>query len=403
MGNLFRSEILKGVVMLIAIFFVFSNGSAFARLITVTGNAPIINGNIAAAEEEATNDALRRAVEQEAGVLLQSFTQMQNLEVVRDDIFSNARGFITNYKPLFKTTSSDGITYHVTVEADVNTLNMQNRIKSQESGFVIHQEQMENKNIIILGIKQFGSDITWASKVFELTVNMAKDKLTQAQFIVLDEGSIENYKAVAENLKNVNWSKAALYELGEKARADWMLVIGMDALPFKVDKSNLFDRVEVSIRMELLDINLKNVITTKYDKGEQTLSNSRPRMSDWQEAAVDAGRKVAELEITDIVNFLMDGSRTSNPGEPHRYIIEFERFQDEHVNEILTDMQQIPGYASFKIQKQGPRFTAVQYFYTGRSFTLQTALKKILSDYGYNNPRINIGGNKIHFENKNRF
>lgn len=403
MGNLFRSGMLTGVVMLIAICFVFSNGKAFARLIIVTGNAPVINGNVAAAEEEATNDALRRAVEQEAGVLLQSFTQMQNLEIVRDDIFSNARGFITNYKPLFKTTSSDGVTYHVTVEADVNTLNMQNRIKSQESAFVIRQEQMENKNIIVLGIKQFGSDITWATKVFELTVNMAKDKLTQAQFIVLDEGSIENYRAVAENLKKVNWSKAALYEFGEKARADWMLVIGMDAISFKSDKSNPFDRVEVSTRMELLDVNLKNVITAKYEKGVHALSTSRPRVSDWQEAAVDAGRNVAELEITDIINFLMDGSRPFQPTEPHRYIIEFERFQDSHVNEILTDMQNIPGYASFKIQKQGARFTAVQYFYKGRSFDLQTELKDILSSYGYDKPRVTIGGNKIHFENKNRF
>lgn len=403
MKNLYRNRVLNVAVMLIAICSIFSHPNAFAKLVVVTGNAPIFNDNMAVAEKEAINDALRRAVEQESGVLLQSFSQMQGLDVIQDDIILNARGYIVNYDVRFKTTSKNGETYHVMVEVDVNTLNMQNRIKSQESSFVIRQNQMENKNIIVLGIKQFSSDVTWATKVFELTVNMAKDKLTQAQFIVLDEGSIENYKAVAENLKNTNWSKAALYELGEKARADWMLLIGMDALPFKADKSNPFNRVEVSTRMELLDINLKNVITTKYEKGEQTLNTNKPGMSDWQEAAVDAGRNVAELEITDIVNFLIDEARPFQPTEPARYIVEFERFQDSHVDAILSDMQQIQGYSSLKIQKQDSRSTAIQYFYTGQSFTLQTAIKEILKNYSYKNPRVEISGNKINFENKIRY
>lgn len=274
---------------------------------------------------------------------------------------------------------------------------------TQQKEYPISPAQIKEKSIIVLGIKQFGSDISMATKVCELTEQMTENRLTQAGFIVLDEGGMANYRAVAENPGNINWSKAALYEIGEKAGADLMIIVSMDARNLISDRSHPYNRVEVSVRMELLDINLRSVITTKYEKGEKTVNTPGPRLSDWQEAAVEAARDATDREITDIINLLMDGPGDAMSVESHLYTIEFERFQDIHVDAILSEMRRIPGFTSLRIKRQRSRLTVVQYFYSGQSFSLQTAIKAILSSYGYRNPRVEISGNMISYKNTTRF
>jgi hypothetical protein len=375
---------------------------ALAKWVTVIGRAPL-SGDNSAAEQEAINDALRKAVEQVAGTLLQSSTKIRNAEVVRDEIVANARGYVSRHKILSSGPASDGRTYIVTLEADVNSQNLRSRIRHQEQAFSIRQKQMENKNVIVLGIKQFKADFAWATKPFELTVQMVKEKLSQSQFIVLDEGAIENFKGVAAHLKSGAWRKPALYDMAKAANADWMVVVAMDAILKRADADNAFNQVEVTMRMELIDVNGKNVLTAKYEKAFKNLNTTNPRYTDWLEAASDAAREAAENEITDVVNTLMAYSRHFAPTEPQRYIVRFERFQDQHVDSILHDLKAMSGVSSSRVQQQKQRLTVVQVMYTRPVDTLRLRLKGILEKHGYYKPRIEFRGNKLTFKNTTRF
>lgn len=60
-----------------------------------------------AAEDEALRDALRKAVEQAAGQFISSVSQTQDYELIRDEIFSEVKGFVETYKILRKWTQGD--------------------------------------------------------------------------------------------------------------------------------------------------------------------------------------------------------------------------------------------------------------------------------------------------------
>ena len=378
-------------------------GTAAAKWVTVTGRAPYDGANEAMAKQQAKDDALRKAVEQVAGAMVNASSNLRDANMVRDNIVSNSRGYITEQKVLFSGPSSDGRSYLVNMEVNVNEMDIRQNIRSQEQTFVNRQTQMENKNVIVLGIKQFQQDFTWATKPFELAVQMVKEKLSQAQFIVLDEGAIEDYAGVARVLKSGQWRKPALYDMAKKAGADWMVIVAMDAIKAKQSPDRAFNSVTVNMRMELIDVNNRNVLTTKYEKATKDIEAVNPSFADWREAATDAARMAAENESRDIVNSLMDYNRNFQPGEPQRYIVEFKRFQDQHVNGILGDIRNMQGFASMRVLRQDSNNSRVQVMYLGTADSLREGLKNILMDLGYNNPRIQFSGNKLVFENTNRF
>lgn len=84
--------------------------SAWANNITVTG--------VGATEAEATNDALRSAVEQAVGVLVDSETIVEKNMVLRDKIYANSKGFINRYQVAGTQQNADG--WQVTINAEVD-------------------------------------------------------------------------------------------------------------------------------------------------------------------------------------------------------------------------------------------------------------------------------------------
>ncbi|MBO6178927.1 MAG: hypothetical protein J6I62_10405 [Selenomonadaceae bacterium] len=82
-----------------------------AKQVTVTGQ-----GVTASAAE---NDALRQAVEKAVGVLVDSQSLVSKNILIEDNIYTNSRGFITNYTVVDKRQDAVG-SWRVTVNADVD-------------------------------------------------------------------------------------------------------------------------------------------------------------------------------------------------------------------------------------------------------------------------------------------
>ncbi len=67
---------------------------------------------------EATNDAMRNAVEEGAGMEIQSFSQVKDFQLVRDEILTRSNGYCTNVKVLSKNEDEDG-TWTVKIKTTV--------------------------------------------------------------------------------------------------------------------------------------------------------------------------------------------------------------------------------------------------------------------------------------------
>lgn len=101
----------KLLIALVAILSMAMCSSALAKNITITG--------IGVTETAATNDALRCAVEQAVGVLIDSETIVDKNAVLKDEIYANSKGFVNQYKVLSSQQNANG--WAVTINADVDT------------------------------------------------------------------------------------------------------------------------------------------------------------------------------------------------------------------------------------------------------------------------------------------
>jgi hypothetical protein len=88
-----------------------------------TGEAAISNKDEPKAVEEATQRALRNAVEQAAGVKIDADTLVVNNQLVRDQVFANTSGYVKSSTIVSKKTSDRGVVT-IVVKADVITDNL---------------------------------------------------------------------------------------------------------------------------------------------------------------------------------------------------------------------------------------------------------------------------------------
>lgn len=102
---------MKRLVLIILLCFVVAVHIAEAKQVTVTGHG--------ATESVAENDALRQAVENAVGVLVDSSTLVSKNIVIEDNIYANSRGFITNYTVVDKRQDTVG-SWMVTINANVD-------------------------------------------------------------------------------------------------------------------------------------------------------------------------------------------------------------------------------------------------------------------------------------------
>ena len=86
------------------------SATAFAKNVTVTGTG--------LTPTEAENDALRAAVENTLGVLVDSETLVQNSMLISDQIYTQSRGFVNDYKVISREEFGGG--WRVTINATVD-------------------------------------------------------------------------------------------------------------------------------------------------------------------------------------------------------------------------------------------------------------------------------------------
>lgn len=101
---------MKRIILMLGILLLMMSLPAAARSVTVTG--------MGVTASQAENEALRMAVEKSVGVLVDSQTLVDKSIVIRDNIYTQARGFIRDYTVKQRTQTSSG--WQVTIDAVVD-------------------------------------------------------------------------------------------------------------------------------------------------------------------------------------------------------------------------------------------------------------------------------------------
>lgn len=129
----------KIIYSVLAIFFCLCT-TVSAQQITISGYGTTI--------DEAERDALRNAVEQAVGTLVDSATLVQNNLLINDEIYTQSRGYITNYTVMSQKMTNDG-TYEVTINADVDT-NPNSKLMNELTRLGIINRQLRDPKIAVV-------------------------------------------------------------------------------------------------------------------------------------------------------------------------------------------------------------------------------------------------------------
>ena len=127
----------KFFILLAVLIFIFC-GTALAKNVTVTG--------MGVTPSDAENDALRAAVENTLGVLVDSNTLVEKNMVIEDKIYTQSRGFVTDYRVTDK--RQNGGVWQVTIDAVVDD-NPNSKLMNELTRLGIIDVQLRNPKIAV--------------------------------------------------------------------------------------------------------------------------------------------------------------------------------------------------------------------------------------------------------------
>lgn len=129
---------MKRFAVLVMALVILLTGSALAKNVTVTGQGVTAS--------EAENDALRLAVENTLGVLVDSSTLVEKGAVIQDQIYTQSRGFVTDYRVIDE--RQDGGIWNVTINAVVDDT-PNSKLMNELTRLGIIEVQLRNPKIAV--------------------------------------------------------------------------------------------------------------------------------------------------------------------------------------------------------------------------------------------------------------
>lgn len=114
-------------VLMVGLFLAQNFWAQQLELVTAEGIAAILQEDKALARDRALDDALRKAVEQTVGTIIDAETLVSNYQVLNDSIYSQSKGYVQSYVVVSEQVNED--LYKVVVEAVVSMDYLQEDLK----------------------------------------------------------------------------------------------------------------------------------------------------------------------------------------------------------------------------------------------------------------------------------
>lgn len=117
--------------VLVSILFVSFPSSVFCQSYTIEsqGVAAIVQGSVDISRDKAIEDALRKAVEQATGSLIENQTLVENYQLISDKIYSQSRGYVQSYEVISEGADQAGL-YRVSIKAEVRGGDLRNDLQA---------------------------------------------------------------------------------------------------------------------------------------------------------------------------------------------------------------------------------------------------------------------------------
>jgi hypothetical protein len=207
------------------------------KRIETEGLASIKEGDVAAARDQAIEDALRRAVEQTVGTIVESETVVQNYALLSDRIYTKSDGYVTRYEILEEDQQEK--LYRVKALVDVGVDKLKDDLSA--IGLLIRRMKKPRVMVMITDENIQGQSIfdRYVASISQSEGIMIR-KLREKGFMVVDAAQVKQNLDRDEAVRAFSGDNQIASLLGNQAGAEVVIVGQAIAAPGgRVGNSNL--------------------------------------------------------------------------------------------------------------------------------------------------------------------
>ena len=191
------------------------------RQVTAEGVASL-GSDPAAARDKAIDDALRRAVEQAVGTMVESDTAVQNYQLLSDKIYSHSAGYVKNYN--VDSESKDGGLLRIKITADVSTGDLSNDL----GGIGLLNRRMKYPRVMVSIVEEnmLNTNSWW--NAYTVSNNQAESTVRQRMkakgFNIVDPTFMKNNLHAAEARKAWEGDNEIAGQFGKRLGAEVVII-----------------------------------------------------------------------------------------------------------------------------------------------------------------------------------
>ncbi len=358
----------------------FFSGSLFAE-VAASGRAEIFNDNETSARKQALQNALRDAVEKGVGLLLDAKTQTENWQVIRDEVYSTAQGYITGYK----TTRDErvGKVWFIEIQAKV----AQGKIKDKFGQLRILHKKMGNKRFMVIYRPEQNQSQEVDSPPTQAALRGLQRALNKAGFRLFDQKATN--RLYPPNSAREDWLKIAQDEQVD-------ILIEYEVLASGATRpGQAFNAAKTTVIARVFDVSTGRMISSQSATQKQ-ITNARVGSFDWNNALSRAGEK-AGLSAADGVTNEVVQYYQSIGDQGKAFFIRFEGFTTDETDQLLDLLEAMEGYQNLSELTQEDLMLEIEYFSNLNKSRLRRKLRLEAKKIGIRLAQVKISGNRMHF------
>lgn len=188
------------------------------NLVLLSADVTVTATGYGATKEQATQDALRNAVEQGAGVKIFSSTEVQDFIALKDVMVSESFGMVTRYDVL--SANKNGFDWVVKVNASVS-----DNIQKDWAKMKIILKQKNNPSVLVI----FAESIDGKSVYKDAGATAIAAELKKLGFRVIDGQTIEKLQQTRKEIANMEQNLDTIISIASERQADYVIMGSLEA------------------------------------------------------------------------------------------------------------------------------------------------------------------------------
>ena len=327
--------------------------AALAAAVTATGQG--------ATERDALHAAMREAIEQKVGVLVDSQTYVENYRVIHDRIYTHSEGYIAGYD-ILRSEYKAGY-YEVTIRADVREELLNTDLMSHLQKKAVIRANMQDPRIGVIIVDQNGDE--YPSVENSIITGLHKNGFSRLVDLTQIDASVKHRVANA-----VFDGEYGLEALGSHFNVDYLvtglLTLNADGIPLVDDYPFIgsLNNVAVNLSVRMLNANTGEILYAGSADGQSF--NLGPK------AMQEALRKATTPIVKELSKSALQ--KAANPEQHVTILVTGNRLGS--MSEAYARISAIPGVSGVYTRLKQAGVLQIDVDYHGTAHDLAQALER---------------------------